>query len=146
MAPYPQQSLSELFKGSTESPQPAPPALGIPLDPGIVARCNSSGAQRPRAVEEMAELEAPVAGHAGDGCASREVFIGERFHHLAAELARVVCDVEADPEFLGHPPRVVRIIEGAAARGVARKVHGHADHLAPPLHKERSGDRRVDAP
>ena len=147
--------LARAGTGSSSDPSPRSTARKQARLPGlgIVRRCAHSDRSRrasapktPRALEQVVELEALVAGDAGNRRAPREIGVGEGLDHLAREALGVVRDVEADAEALGDPPRIVGVLERAAARAAARESRIVTPIAsAARLDQQRRGDRGVDA-
>jgi hypothetical protein len=112
--------------------------LSIKHDARVVARRHLLAAEALRQTVERGELQAAVAGHARDRRLAFEVGVDERLDHVALELAFEVQDVEREAQVPGHAPRVVHVVERAAARrqGLAVLVHAQPPPLIPKLHRE----------
>ena len=85
--------------------------------------------------EQIGELDALVAQHAGHRGESIRVRICKHFHHAGAEALLVVEHVMGDPEPLRHAPRVGNILARAARafplcrRAMVVKLQRDADNF-----------------
>ena len=109
----------------------------------VVAGRDQLRADLPRGQQQLIELEMVVAQAAGNRRAPGQVLGDERLHHLALEALLVVDQVIRNAQPLGHAPRVIDIVHGAAA---ALDLFRHAlapgeAALVPELHGEP--DERV---
>ena len=82
-------------------------------------------------VEKPAELQVPVALHAGVGGPPEGMRLDIRRHDLALELLGEVEDVMVDPQPCRDPPRVVHVAHRAASRVAcaAPELHGGRDNV-----------------
>jgi hypothetical protein len=96
-----------------------------------------------RPLEELPELDVPVALDAGIGCpplrVSGHIGIDDGVFELLDEVKGVVIETE----LLCHAPRVVHVGDGAASRvrGPAPELQGDADDFVTLFGQERSRDR-----
>ena len=102
-------------------------------------------------VQQIAELDALVAAHAGDRRLAAQVRVGEILDHRLAEAGLVVEHVVTDAEPVGDPAGVVDVLAGATGAGPsplgARRIElqRDADDLVAGLRQQGGGDRRIDA-
>ena len=101
--------------------------------------------------QQVAELDALVAAHAGDRRLAAQVGLGEVLDHRFAEARLVVEDVVADAEPVRDPAGVVDVLAGAAGAGpgarraVRIEAERDAHDLVARLGEQGGGDRRIDA-
>ena len=76
---------------------------------------NRVGAEGLRALDERRELQVAVAVHAGDGRASGRVLAHEVRHDVLLELVFEVDDVVGNADRPSRAPRVVQVVDRAAA-------------------------------
>ena len=112
------------------------------------------GADLRRPVEQHAELDPAVAGHAGIRRAPLHVLGNEVGNDALLELLAEIHHVVGDAEPAGHNPRVVPVIDRAAAvfelrvaahAFVVPQVHRDADDLAARFLEHRGRHRAVHA-
>ena len=110
-------------------------------------------AQGQRALQHRGELDLLVAAQAGVGRAAGGVLVHEVLDHVLVEALAEVPDVERDADHVGRAPRVMSVLEGAAAactgavrRGVARQRQVDAGDVVAGLDRACRGDGGVDAP
>ena len=102
-------------------------------------------------VQQIAELHALIAAHAGDRRLAAQVGVGEILDHRLAEARLVVEHVVADAEAVGDPAGVVDVLAGATGAGprprrVLRvELERDAHDLITGLRQQGGGDRRIDA-
>ena len=138
-----------LVLGRVRPPQQPPGTVGIPFDPGVVARGHGVEPEVRRPVQEAVELEVSVALDAGIGRPSLDVAGDVGVDDVGLELGAEVEDVVDDAQLVGDPSGVVDVGHRAAARvGVTSpQLEGGAHHAAGPVgtDEERGGHRRVDS-
>ena len=116
-----------------------------------MARRDGLGAEAARPVDERGELQLAVAARARQGSPSGRVLADEIRHHLLVELPLEVQDVMRDVDRGRDAPRVVEIVERAAAAerslsvALIVELHRHTDDVMALLGEQRRGDRRIDA-
>ena len=111
------------------------------------------GAEAARALEQRRELQVAVAVRAGERRAARRRTRATKFDDdLLVELPLEVQDVVRDVDGRGHAPRVVQVVERAAAAERVRspsrlivELHRQTDDVVALLGEQRRGDRRIDA-
>src|SRR5262249_50394064 len=108
--------------------------------------------ETPGAIEQVPELERPVARHARNGSPPRAVVREERVDDLAPELLLQVEHVERDSQTVRDETRGAQIAGGAAApvqrpAGAAAivELHREAAQVLARLAQEQGGHRRIDA-
>jgi len=108
----------------------------VEVDACVVTGGDGFGAGLRGHVEELVKLDEVVAERARDGSAAGDVVLDEGLDDLLFEALLEVDDVERDAERLGHPARIVDVVERAAAAGRAAfgDQLGHA-LLVPELHR-----------
>ena len=117
----------------------------------VVAGGQRLGAQVLGGGQQVAELDPLVAAHAGDRGLAPEVGLGEVLHHAGLEAVLVVEHVMGDAEPVGHAPRVVDVLAGAARalaprRGaVVVELQRDADDVVAFGGQQRRGYRTVHA-
>jgi hypothetical protein len=107
---------------------------------------------------ERSELQTAVASDTRNRRLAFEITLDERLDHVALELALEIQDVERKAQLFRHSPRVVNVVERAAARrhrlavGVrcqpatlVPQLHREADKLVPRLLQHRGRRRAIDA-
>jgi hypothetical protein len=107
---------------------------------------------------ERGELQTAVARDARDGRLALQITLDEGLDHLALEIALKVQDVEGEAQVFRHAPRVVHVVERAAARRqrlavlaqrkpppLIPQLHREADQLVPGLPQHRRRRRTIDA-
>jgi hypothetical protein len=121
------------------------PARRGPLDARVVARGDRVGSEAAGAVEQRRELQVAVAVGAGQGRPAGRVLADEIAHHLLVELTFEVQDVVGDADRGRHAPRVVQVVNRAAAAerplaavAVRRVVqlHGQTDDVVALLDEQ----------
>src|SRR3954470_8904691 len=130
--------------------RPAQLAVG---QPGVVAGDDGVEPQRPGTVEHGGELDLLVAPHAGIGSAAGRVLGDEVLDHVLGEALGQIPDVERDAQLVGHPARVVSVLDAAAPAGAAaqrlpvrRQRQVHAGDLVTGVDGQGRGDRGVHSP
>ena len=115
-----------------------------------------SGRERIRAeiacdAQEIGELDALIAAHAGDRGAAGGVARREILDHRLTKPRLEIEHVVGDAKTLGDAARIVDVLAGAAGalpaerRAVVVQLKRDADHLAAGLDQERRRARAVDA-
>ena len=105
------------------------------------------GVEPARAIQERRELQVAVAVHAGDGRPPRRVLADEIRQDALLELALEVDDVVRNAERARHAPRVVQVVDRAAAPEaevslpLVVQLHREADDLVPLRRELCGGDR-----
>ncbi|GIX14265.1 MAG: hypothetical protein KatS3mg118_2224 [Paracoccaceae bacterium] len=82
--------------------------------PDIVPGGEEIRPQFARGLKKVAELDALVAAHAGQGRRAGEIAVGEVVDHLASEDRFVIQHVVGNAQTLGHPPGVADVLPRAA--------------------------------
>src|SRR5262245_35579621 len=126
------------------------------LDTRVVPSCQMLGPEPSRAVQERRELHIAVAVRAGNWRAPRAVLAHEIRDHRVRELPLEVHDVVGETACRGYAPRIVQVVERAAAtelhtltrlprasRGV--QLHRQTNDVMTLLGEQGRGNRRVDA-
>jgi len=119
----------------------------IALDPRVMAGRHGVGAEAARPIDERGELQVAVAMRAGQRRASRRVLADEVRDDLLVELLLEVDDVMRDVDGGGDAPRIVEIVERAAAAerrlavGLIVQLHRHADDVVALLGEQRRSHR-----
>ena len=110
------------------------------------------GSERQGAIEDGCELNALVAPHTWVGSAPSGVLSDEVVDDVLAEALGYVPDVERDPEDVGRPSRVTRVLERATTpRALAvggrtrREREMYAGHVVTRVYRAGSRDRGVDS-
>jgi hypothetical protein len=106
---------------------------------------SSSGPAGPasRGLEQVAELDALIAAHAGDRGFAGEIGIGEILHHRLAEAALVIEHVMGDADAIGDAAGVVDVLPGAAGAlaacggAVVIELQRHADDVVAFIGEQR---------
>lgn len=102
-------------------------------------------------VEEIAELDALIAAHAGHRSAASGVRVREILDHRLPKTLFEIEHVMGNPEPLGDRARILDVAPGAAALAVAAdralvvKLQCHAHHLEAQAVQQGGSDRTVDA-
>ena len=107
----------------------------ILLDAGVMPSGQAVSANLPRHHQQLVKLDVVIAQRARNRRAPGQVFVDERAHNSFLKLVLEVDDVVREAQVLGHTPRVVHIVERAAAvvhRTVA--MHLRQAPLVPELH------------
>jgi len=130
--------------------QQQPAAICSLRDARVMTRGDVLGAKTARTIEERRELQVAVAVRARNGRAARRVFADEVRDDRVLELPLEVEDVVRDAERPGDAPRVVQIVErAAAAKGLAAalivELHRQTNDVMTLLGEQGRGDRGVDA-
>src|SRR5205807_9654145 len=114
------------------------PRAFVETDARVVSRGDFLTAHAQRHSVERGELQTAVARDARDGRLAFQITSDERLDHVALELALQIQNVERKSQILRHAPRVVHVVERAAAAGkrLAALVHAQAPTLIPQLHRE----------
>jgi hypothetical protein len=105
------------------------------------------GAERARPIDQRRELQIAVTVSAGKRRASRRVLADEVRNDLLVELPFEVDDVVRDVDGGGDAPRVVEIVERAAAPerrlpvALIVELHRHTNHVVALLGEQRRRDR-----
>src|SRR5690606_29908675 len=122
------------------------------LQPSVVAGGDGVESERESAVEHRRELDLLVAAQTRVGGAARGVLLDEVLHHVAVEPLGHVPHVERDADHVGGPPRVPRVLDGAAAAGagtvglrVGRQCEVHAGDVVTGLGDASGGHSGIDA-
>ena len=93
------------------------PRAFVETDARVVSRGDFLTAHAQRHSVERGELQTAVARDARDRRLALQITSDERPDHVALELALKVEDVERKSQIIRHAPRVVHVVERAAARG-----------------------------
>src|SRR5579883_557949 len=112
------------------------PAVRVPCDLRVMARCNAGRADAVGHFQELIELDEVIAQRAGDGRASGKVLVDEWLHHLPLESIFKIDHVIGNAEMLRDVARVVHIVERAAASGGGSGGDFGKAPLVPELHRE----------
>ncbi len=134
-------------------PAPEPIAEGglISLDARVVSRCHDVGAEAARVLGEGRELQVAVAVRARQRRPAGCVLLHEVRHDLLVELPLEIDDVVGDVDPGGDAPRVVQIVNRAAAAerrlalALIVELHRQTDDVVALLGEQRRGHRRIDA-
>ena len=116
----------------------------------IVTGRQRVGAQVAGGVQQVAELDPLVAADTGDRRFAAQVAVGEIVHHALREPVLVIEDVMGDADPVGHLPRIVDVLAGAARslaahrHAVVVKLEGDPDHVVTLLTQKGGGDGGVD--
>src|SRR5581483_7164788 len=94
--------------------QPASSLLGV-LDARIVTGRQHVGADLACGNQKLIELQVIVAETARNRRTSGEILVHERTNHVALEALLMVHDVVRNAKLLGDVPRVVNVLDRAAA-------------------------------
>ena len=130
-------------------------ARRIAFHAGVVARGHGLGAEPARPLRERGEFEIAVAVRAGQRRAAGCVLVHEIRDHVLFELLFEVEDVVRNPDRRGHAPRIVQIVNRAAAAerapaGLRRsrrviELHRQTDDVVALVGDKCRGHRRIDA-
>jgi hypothetical protein len=126
------------------------------FDSGIVSGSDPLGADLLSQDHQTGKLQLCVARNAGDRSAPRKVSFHEWADDPALELILEIEHIKREAQLFGDTPRVVDIIERAAARRLRLAVGRQSPPLVPQLHREAddvvtlvlqecSRDRTIDA-
>jgi len=140
--------------GPLQNPAPAPLVV---LVHRVVAGGDALRANAARRLQQLIELQMVVAERAGNRRAPGQILVDKRPHHVALEPLLLVDDVIRNPQVLGHAPRVINIIQRAAAARFGRvgnavlagqprlvpKMQGEADDAHARVRKNRRRRRGV---
>ena len=123
-----------------------------PVDPPhIMPGGQPLGPKITRQPQQIAELHALVAAHAGHRRLARRVAVGKILHHRGPEPRLGVDHVMRDAQLVGHPPGVMDVLAGAARALAAHrgamvvKLQRDPDHLVARLREQPGDHRAVDA-
>ena len=100
----------------------------------VMARRDPHRAERGGHLQELIELDEVVAQRARNRRAPRQILVNEGPHHLALEPLFEIHHVIRNAELLRHPPRVVDVVERAAAARGAIGSQLRQPPLVPELH------------
>ena len=109
------------------------------------------GAEIAGDLQQVAELDALVAAHAGYRRPAGGIGVGEILDHRGAKALLEVEHVVGDAQPLGDRPGILDVLAGAAGtlaagRGtVVVELQGDADHLVALPAQQAGDDRAVDA-
>src|ERR1700683_4608924 len=96
------------------------PARGIEFVDGVVAGGDVFGADAASRREQLVELEMVVAKRAGNRRASGQLLIDKRANHVALESLFLIYNVIRNAKVFGNTPRIVQVVERAAAPRLGR--------------------------
>ena len=95
--------------------QDPPVAHRVVLIARIVACGDAVCANLPRAHQKLIELQMVVAKRAGNWRPSGKILRDKRPHNIALEALLLIDHVIGNSQRLGHAPRVIHVIDRAAA-------------------------------
>ncbi len=119
-------------------------ARGVILVDRVVSGGNRIRADGSRRLQQLVELQMVVAERAGNRRAPGEVLRHKRPHHILLEALLLVHHVVGNAEVLGHAPRVVHVVERAAAARLGRvgnPMLARQPRLIPELEREADNVR-----
>ncbi len=118
--------------------------------PHVMAGGQGVGAEVAGGGQQVMEFDALVAADAGDRGFAAQIGSGEVVDHRGPEAALVVEHVVGDTEVVGHPPRIMDVLAGAAGALAAHRLamvvelQGDADYIETLFRQQRRGDRGID--
>jgi hypothetical protein len=123
-----------------------------PLDAAdVVAGGEAARVELPRGVQQIAELDALIAAHAGDRRGPGEIAVDEIVDHAFAKPRLVIENIVREAHALRDPARVANVGAGAAGpapsgrRAMIVELQRHADHVAALTGERRRDNGAVDA-
>ena len=117
----------------------------------IMACRQRIGAKIHGSLQQIAELDGLIAGHAGDGRLAGEISVGKGVDDRLAEILLIVENIMGHAEMIGHATGVANVLPRAAGAGPGRRIarivelQRDADDVVSLFLEDCGGDRGIDA-